>query len=85
MFVRVTIDVPGRPALAVPQSAIVRLSSQAFAFVVGDPRPDGKRRFDRRPIVIAEDIRGGWVPVLRGLSSGDSVAVSGTDFLVALP
>jgi membrane fusion protein, heavy metal efflux system len=63
--------------LSVARSALVHLGSQALVFVSRGPAPDGRARFERRPVNVDEDISGDYLPVTRGLSAGDIVVVEG--------
>ena len=63
--------------LSVARSALVHLGSQALVFVSRGPSPDGRARFERRPVNVDEDISGDYLPVLRGLNPGDVVVTEG--------
>ncbi|MFO7653375.1 MAG: efflux RND transporter periplasmic adaptor subunit [Candidatus Krumholzibacteriia bacterium] len=76
MFARVRLDLgSGAPALAVPREAVLEDEGRAFVFV----HHDGDY-FVRRPVVTGRSA-GGWVPVLEGLSAGQSVVAQGSFLL----
>lgn len=77
MFATVTIASPGQSKLALPRNAVLHLGDQRVIFVELGPEPNGRIRFERRPVVVDEDEAGDFVPVVRGLSEGESVVVSG--------
>jgi cobalt-zinc-cadmium efflux system membrane fusion protein len=81
MFAQVAIQVePGR-ALAVPRGAVIRIGSQTFAFVDLGLRPDGSRRFERRPIQVEDQTDGDLLPVRSGLKAGESLVTQGAMLL----
>ncbi|HTP50600.1 MAG TPA: efflux RND transporter periplasmic adaptor subunit [Anaeromyxobacteraceae bacterium] len=70
-------------ALAVPRSALLRLGDQTVVFVEAGRAPDGRVRFERRPVEV-EDTEGDWSAVTSGLKAGDRVVSSGGILLVGL-
>jgi hypothetical protein len=85
MFVTATLRVNPRMALVVPRAAVVRLAGQNIAFVEkGDAPVPGKVRFEHVPVDVDERSPDGVVPVRRGLSRGDRVAVSNVQILSSL-
>ena len=52
MFATVVIERPAVEKLAVPRSAIVRISDQSFVYVLTGERPDGKRVFQQRHVQV---------------------------------
>jgi len=81
MYATVSIRVPGRPALSVPRTAVLRLGTQEVAFVEDHRAPDGRRVFERRPVEIDQDRGGEFLPVIRGLHAGDRVVSRGSILL----
>ncbi len=81
MFATVSIRVPGTTALTVPRSAILHFGETTMVFVQLPLAPDGRLRFERRPVNVDEDIAGDFLPVLRGLRDGEQVVVSGAMLL----
>jgi membrane fusion protein, heavy metal efflux system len=81
MYATVSIRVPGRPALSVPRTAVLRLGTQEVAFVENHRTPDGRRVFERRPVQVDQDRGGEFLPVLRGLHPGDRVVSRGAILL----
>ncbi len=81
MFATMRIDTDGRPGLAVPKTAVVRLGDQTFVFLDRGRAPDGRRRFERRQVTVSGDDSGDYVEVLHGLSPSDPVVTSGAIFL----
>ncbi len=84
MFATVTIHVPGSNTLAVPRGAVLHFGETTMVFVQLPMAPDGRLRFERRPVVVDEDIAGDFMPVLRGLRDGEQVVVSGAILLSAM-
>lgn len=80
-----TVEIAGRTrdALAVPRSAVLRLGDQLIVLVEAGRAPDGRIRFERRPVEV-DDTGGEWLPVLRGVTAGDRVVTSGGILLVGL-
>lgn len=76
MFATITIGVEAEKHLAVPLTSVVRLGDETVVFVRAGSTPDGKLRFERRSIKIADDVPGTWVPVLDGLKADEQVVNS---------
>ena len=77
LFANISIEKPERrPALRVPEGALVLLQGQTTAFVA-----EGKG-FEPRPVEIGERI-GGMAIIKSGLEAGDQVVVSGAYALKA--
>jgi membrane fusion protein, heavy metal efflux system len=81
MYATVSITTDTRQKLAIPRTAVVRLGDQMVAFVDRVSASNGERRFERRIIAVDETEAGAYVPVLRGLASGESVVSSGAIIL----
>jgi cobalt-zinc-cadmium efflux system membrane fusion protein len=81
MFATVAIAVETRRRLAVPAHAVVRLGERTIVFVKSGETADGKLRFERRAVKLAEDLPGAFLPVLDGLEPGEVVVSSGAVLL----
>ncbi len=77
MYATVGIAVAGQSALALPHTAVLRIADQTVVFVEDGTTPDGRKRFVRRIVAIADEEGGDLVPVLHGLSAGERVVTSG--------
>jgi RND family efflux transporter MFP subunit len=75
MYARAEITLDSRPALALPESAIVWREGGAFVFVV---TPDGHVA---ERAVDAGMRQAGWIEVRKGLTASDAVVASGAGFL----
>ena len=81
MFATVSIAAGGTKKLAIPRNAVLHLGDQSVVYVALGAGPDGKMRFERRPVTVDEDESGDVVPVLRGVQQGESVVASGAILL----
>jgi membrane fusion protein, heavy metal efflux system len=81
MFATVAITAPGTRKLAIPRNAVLHLGDQSVVYIALGAGPDGKMRFERRPVSVDEDESGDLVPVLRGIQQGESVVASGAILL----
>jgi cobalt-zinc-cadmium efflux system membrane fusion protein len=81
MYATVSIGVAGQSALALPQTAVLRIADQTVVFVEAGAAPDGRKRFVRRIVALSEDEAGSLIPVLRGLSADERVVTSGAILL----
>jgi cobalt-zinc-cadmium efflux system membrane fusion protein len=84
MFATVEVAARHQDHLAVPKSAVLRLGEQTVVFVEAGRVPDGRRRFEERPVEVDASVGGDWLPVQRGVSKGDKVVTSGGILLVGL-
>jgi cobalt-zinc-cadmium efflux system membrane fusion protein len=76
MYSTVQISVNPRQALAIPRSALVRLGEYDVVFIeVGEG--DGRRKFERLPVEVAESRSGVYVEVKHGIEPGQNVVVNG--------
>jgi cobalt-zinc-cadmium efflux system membrane fusion protein len=82
MYATVSIATSGHKALAVPRTALVRVGDQLVVFVEMANAPNGKVRFERRPVQIDDEGTESEVSILHGLSAGDRVVISGAILLV---
>jgi cobalt-zinc-cadmium efflux system membrane fusion protein len=81
MYATVTLPVDRQVALAIPRSALLRLGDQTVVFVEVGQTPDGRLRFERRPVVVNEELGGEYLPVQRNLAQGARIVVSGAILL----
>lgn len=81
MYASVSIQAPGKRALAIPRTAILRLGDQTVVFVQAGAAPGERLRFERRPIAVSEDEGGDFLPVTHGMTEGDKVVTSGAILL----
>ncbi len=81
MFTTVSISVPGKQRLSVPRAALRHLGDQTVVFVPVGQTPDGKLRYERRPVMVDEQERGDFVPVTRGVDKGEQVVTVGAALL----
>jgi cobalt-zinc-cadmium efflux system membrane fusion protein len=81
MYATVALPVDRQVALAVPRSALLRLGDQTMVFVEVGKTPDGRLRFERRPVVVNEELGGEFLPVLRNLAKDERIVVSGAILL----
>ena len=81
MYATVTLPVDRQVALAIPRSALLRLGDQTVVFVEAGKTPDGRLRFERRPVVVNEELGNEFLPVLRNLAKGERIVVSGAILL----
>lgn len=77
MYATVSVEVRRPEAVALRRSGLVRLGAQTMAMVSLGVAPDGRRRFERRPVQVDEDVSGDFYPVQRGLKEGEVVVVDG--------
>jgi cobalt-zinc-cadmium efflux system membrane fusion protein len=81
MFATVSLPVDRQMALAIPRGALLRLGDRTVVFVQVGQAPDGRLRFERRPVVVNEEQGGEYLPVQRNLAQGDRVVISGAILL----
>lgn len=77
-YVRARVIWASRSSLTVPVLSVVRLSGQAFVFVVEEQ--EGRSVARQRPVRLGP-IAGDAYPVLQGISAGDRIIVSGVQKL----
>jgi cobalt-zinc-cadmium efflux system membrane fusion protein len=77
MYATAALAVDRKRALALPRSAILHLGDQTMAFVELGTAPDGRVRFERRPVSISEESGGEYLPVIRGINAGERVVTAG--------
>jgi cobalt-zinc-cadmium efflux system membrane fusion protein len=81
MYATAALSVDRQRSLALPRSAILHLGDQTMAFVELGKSPDGRMRFERRPVSVNEELGGDYLPVIRGISAGERVVTSGAILL----
>lgn len=84
MFATVEIAARSRAAVSLPRAAILRLGEQTVVFVEKGRAPDGRVRFERRPVAVDEAPGGEFLPVLRGVEEKERVVTSGAILLAGL-
>ena len=77
MYATAALAVDRQRALALPRSAILHLGDQTMIFVELGKAPDGRVRFERRPVSISEEMGGDYLPVIRGLTAGERIVTQG--------
>jgi cobalt-zinc-cadmium efflux system membrane fusion protein len=81
MYATAALAVDRQRALALPRNAILHLGDQTMAFVDLGKSSDGRLRFERRPVSVNEELGGDYLPVVRGISAGEQVVISGAILL----
>ena len=81
MYATSSLAVDRQRTLALPRNAILHLGDQTVAFLELGKSPDGRLRFERRPVVVNEELGGDFLPVMRGISAGERVVTSGAILL----
>jgi len=77
MYATAALAVDRQRTLALPRSAVLQLGDQTMVFVELGSAPDGRVRYERRPISISEELGGDYLPVVRGISAGERVVTTG--------
>lgn len=73
MYATVAILTDGTPTLAIPRTALLHFGDKQMVIGV-DTAAD---RYERRPVIVDENLVGDWLPVLHGLNAGDMVVTNG--------
>jgi hypothetical protein len=60
------------------------VGNDTYVFVAGGGNAEGKLIFRRRKVTVNGETTGKLVPVMSGLSAGESVAVDNSIFLLGL-
>jgi len=84
MYATVNIAVQGTETLAVPRSAVLRVGEQTVVFVETGLTENGMLRFARRPVRVDETVSGDLLPLLSGVSAGDTLVVEGAVQLLGM-
>jgi membrane fusion protein, heavy metal efflux system len=81
MYATAALSVDRQRSLALPRNAILHLGDQTMAFIELGKAPDGRIRFERRPVSVNEELGGEYLPVVRGISAGERVVTAGAILL----
>jgi cobalt-zinc-cadmium efflux system membrane fusion protein len=84
MYASVSVHAPGRAALAISRSAVLRMGGQTVVFLATGHAPDGSLRFERRPVRIDDEGDDREVAVLSGVGPGDRVVTAGGILLLGM-
>ncbi len=77
MYASLELKIQRGVQLAVPKAAVIHLQNQTLVFVARGTTPDGRMRFERRPVDVDDNVSGDYWPVQRGLDQGETVVVDG--------
>ncbi|HXJ23419.1 MAG TPA: efflux RND transporter periplasmic adaptor subunit [Polyangia bacterium] len=77
MYATVSISVDAPAVSALPRSALLRIADQTVVFVENGNTADGRLKFVRRIIAVNEDEGSDYVPIVRGVDTGEKVVTSG--------
>ena len=81
MYATASLAVDRQRALALPRSALMHLGDQTMVFIEIGKAPDGRLRFERRPVSVSEELGGDYLPVIRGISAGERAVTVGAVLL----
>jgi cobalt-zinc-cadmium efflux system membrane fusion protein len=81
MYANAALAVDRQRALALPRSAILHLGDQTMVFIEVGKAPDGRTRYERRPVSVSEEMGGEYLPVIRGIAAGERVVTQGAVLL----
>ena len=81
MYATAALAVDRQRILALPRRAILHLGDQTMVFLDLGKAPDGRFRFERRPVLVNEELGGEYLPVIRGIAAGERVVTSGAILL----
>jgi cobalt-zinc-cadmium efflux system membrane fusion protein len=81
MYATVELAVDKQQTLALPRNAVLHLGAQTMVFIDLGKAPDGRLRYERRPVSVNEELGGDFLPVVRGVSAGERVVVAGAILL----
>ncbi len=84
MYATVSLSVDQKKALALPHDSIIRMGDQTVVFVEVGKTPDGRVKFERRPVAVDEGEGSKWVPVDHGIDKGAQVVVAGGILLAGM-
>jgi cobalt-zinc-cadmium efflux system membrane fusion protein len=80
MFVTASVKLGQRQAIAIPRTAVLKLSDQYVVFVEVGRTDAGLLRFAVRPVKLGDD-EGGYVEILQGLNPGEQLVTEGAILL----
>jgi RND family efflux transporter MFP subunit len=81
MYATISISVEARKELAIPKGSAIRLGEKTLVYVQRGNAVDGRVVFETLPVDIDEGEGGEWLPISKGLASGDKVVTAGTVLL----
>jgi len=81
IYATAALAVDRQRTLAFTRSAILHSGDQTMAFFDLDKAPDGRLRYERRPVPVNEGLGGNFLPVVRGISANERAATSATILL----
>jgi cobalt-zinc-cadmium efflux system membrane fusion protein len=84
MYASVHLTVPGRKALAVPRSAVLRQGDQTVVLVHTGAAPDGALKLERRPVDVDDEGSDEALEIRHGLQEGDEVVTSGAILVLGM-
>jgi membrane fusion protein, heavy metal efflux system len=77
MYASLELRIDRGVQVAVPKAAVIHLQNTTLVYVARGTAPDGRVRFERRPVSVDDNVSGDDWPVLRGLREGEAVVVEG--------
>ncbi|HEY5281425.1 MAG TPA: efflux RND transporter periplasmic adaptor subunit [Polyangia bacterium] len=81
MYATASLAVDRKRELALPRSSLMHLGDQTMVFIELGKAPDGRVRFERRPVSVSEELGGDYLPVIRGIAAGERVVTVGAVLL----
>jgi cobalt-zinc-cadmium efflux system membrane fusion protein len=85
MYATVAITVDQKRVVAIPRSAFLRLGDQTVVYVAKGETPDGRQRYQRVPVTVADEGEGSnWLPVTEGVDKGARIVTSGAILLAGM-
>jgi cobalt-zinc-cadmium efflux system membrane fusion protein len=77
MYATAALATDRQRTLALPRSSVLHLGDQTMVFVELGSAPDGRVRYERRPVSVSEEMGGDYLPVIRGIGAGERVVTVG--------
>jgi cobalt-zinc-cadmium efflux system membrane fusion protein len=81
MYATVSVAVAGPSVPALPRTAVLRIADQTAVFVANGTTPDGRLKFIRRIVAVNEDQGADYLPIVRGVATGDRIVTTGATLL----